>query len=70
MSLTGQRIFGVLAGLLSLLCGPAVAQPIDEWHYIDAESVLHTEHVAGLYGVGVIQSDQIFALLVRAFIVI
>lgn len=55
-----------LAGLVGLcLVAPqhAVAQPIDRWHYIDPESVLHTDRVDGLQGAGVIQSDEIFAML-------
>lgn len=41
----------------------AQAQPIDEWHYIDEDSVLHTDIVNGLHGAGVIQSDLLFAML-------
>ncbi len=41
----------------------ASAQEIDRWHYIDADSVLHSERVDGLQGAGVIQSDTIFAML-------
>lgn len=41
----------------------AAAQPIDRWHYIDAESVLHAPRVDGLQGAGIIQNDAIFAML-------
>ena len=62
-----NHILGVciaVLGALSLLApGSAAAQPIDEWHYIDPESVLHTDRVDGLQGAGVIQSDEIFAML-------
>lgn len=63
MSLAKLRNLGVLLGIMGLLAQPAIAQPIGEWHYIDRDSVLFTEHVEGLHGAGVIQSDQIFALL-------
>ncbi len=41
----------------------AAAQPFDQWHYINEDSILHSETVAGLHGAGVIQSNQIFAML-------
>ncbi len=60
--LTILGLFGLIFALLSL---PhlAAAQPIDRWHYIDTESVLHTDRVDGLQGAGVIQGDAIFAML-------
>ncbi len=52
------------AGAQVALCADDVqAQPIDEWHYIDADSVLHIQRVDGLHGAGVIQSDKLFAML-------
>lgn len=58
-------ILGLLSLIFALGILPhiAAAQPIDRWHYIDAESVLHTERVDGLQGAGVIQSDATFAML-------
>lgn len=59
----------IVFGFLGLICAlwtlpeTAAAQPIDRWHYIDTESVLHTDRVDGLQGAGVIQRDAIFAML-------
>lgn len=55
-----------LVALLPSVCGfaqSAQAQPIDRWHYIDQDSVLHAERVDGLHGAGLIQGDRIFAML-------
>ena len=48
---------------MMMSAGQSHAQPIDEWHYIDETSVLHTDVVDGLHGAGVIQSDKLFAML-------
>ena len=48
---------------MMMSAGESYAQPIDEWHYIDETSVLHTDVVDGLHGAGVIQSDKLFAML-------
>lgn len=58
-------VLGLTLAIGGLFLGSekAQSQPIDSWHYIDADSVLHTERVDGLHGAGVIQSDQIFAML-------
>lgn len=57
--------FGLVGLFLALLTlpQPVAAQPIDRWHYIDPESVLHTDRVDGLQGAGVIQGDATFAML-------
>ena len=60
-----QTALGLMLAMGQLLLGAVSlsAQPIDEWHYIDDASVLHTQGVDGLHGAGVIQSDKLFAML-------
>lgn len=56
---------GLMLTMSHVLMGAGVshAQPVDQWHYIDETSVLHTDVVTGLHGAGVIQSDTLFAML-------
>ncbi|MCE8006292.1 hypothetical protein [Aestuariivita sp.] len=51
------------AAVWGLTVSASQAQPIDRWHYITRESVLFADRVAGLHGAGVIQADEIFAML-------
>lgn len=68
--LVGSNMLRALGIFLTLALAQVVlgadmlrAQPIDQWHYIDEDSVLHTQRVDGLHGAGIIQSDRVFAML-------